>query len=749
MKVLHLISGGDKGGAKTHVFTLLSALMEDIDVTVVCFMEGVFYQEIQNMPIPSILMKQKYRNDLTVIRSLVKHIKEQRYNLIHAHGARANFIAMFLRPFITTPMVTTIHSDYKLDFTDGFYRKYVYTRLNTFSLRFVDYYIAVSDSFKGMLSDRGFKPEDIYTVYNTIDFDREVEFTPKDEFLVEHGVDAVGKTLVGVVARFDKVKGHSVLISAAAEVLKKNQNVLFLLAGDGAEEQSLKNQVRKLGLEDNFVFMGFIEDIFSFINAIDINVLSSFSESFPYVLLEGALMKKPTVSTAVGGVVDLILENETGLLAESGDYRTLAERILAFIDNENLREQLGENLYNHARLNFSKDSMKLRHLEIYNDILARQKAKNKIFDIVLSGYYGYENSGDDALLKAIVDSVRKEDPGAKILVLSKKPAQTMEIHRHHDVFSINRYDVYAILKHMKRARLFVYGGGSLIQDITSTQSLVYYTWLLRLAKFFGLRLMIYGNGIGPVIKKSNVRRAKKALSSCGYISLRDPESMQVIQDLGLDLAKVPVKLSVDPVFAIDACSPEITADILEKEGMAQSAQPDVQYFGVSCRTWRYNEPNFISKMASTIEEKSRQYNLIPVYIPMHPSDYNILREIAAKAAVDRYIMLSKIYEVEQLMGICGSLRFVLAMRLHALIYAVAMGVPIIGLSYDPKVSNFVVYANQTSCLETSDLDEAALGRMIDSIQDNYGEIKTNILEVAKQLKDLSGRDARAAIELLS
>jgi len=744
MKVLHLISGGDKGGAKTHVFTLLSALMEDIDVTVACFMEGVFYQEIQETDIPSILIKQKYRNDLTVIRALAKHIRDKRYNLIHAHGARANFIVMVLRPFVNIPIVTTIHSDYLLDFTDGWYKKHVYTRLNSFALGYADYYIAVSDSFKEMLTDRGFEPDNIYTVYNTIDFESAKEYRPKSEFLAAYGIQAMGKTLVGIVGRFDKVKGHSVFINAAAKVLERDKNVLFLLAGEGPEEHALRAQAKKLGIEDNVVFLGYVNDIFSFINAIDINVASSYSESFPYMLLEGALMKKPTVSTAVGGIVDLIFENETGLLAESGDYQALSEKILTFIGDKALREKLGANLYNYAREKFSKESMKLRHLEIYNDILSRQKAKNEIFDIVLSGYYGYDNSGDDALLKAIVGSLRAEYSGAKILVLSKKPAQTMDIHKEHDIFSINRYDVYAIYKYMKRARLFIYGGGSLIQDITSTQSLVYYTWLLRLAKFFGLKLMIYGNGIGPLIKKSNMRRAKKALASCDYISLRDPESMQVIEDLGLDIAKTPVKVSVDPVFAIDSCAPGDIAAILADENI----KPDVQYFGVSCRVWKYNEPNFVSKMAKVIEEKSRLHGLVPVYIPLHPTDYNILREIAAKAAVPNSIMLRKVYEVEELMGICAGLRFVISMRLHTLVYAVAVGVPIIGLSYDPKVSRFVAYANQTTSLDTADLDEIALGEMIDDIQGNYRKYKDDILTEAMRLKALSDMDAKLAIELL-
>jgi len=740
MKVLHLISGGDKGGAKTHVFTLLLALQKEIDVKVVCVMDGVFYQEIQNMPIPSILMKQKYRNDLTIISKLVKHIREERYNIIHAHGARANFIVMFLKMFIRIPIITTVHSDYKLDFTENFYKKYIYTGLNVAALKFVDYYIAVSKNFKHMLVERGFQEDRIYTVYNTIDFEKKVEFIPKQEFLKQFGISAEGKVLVGIIGRFDLVKGHEVFISAAAEILKENKDVIFLLAGEGVEENNLRQQAKKLGIEENIIFTGFLEDIFNFINAIDINVLSSYSESFPYVLLEGSLMKKATVSTAVGGIVDLIHEGETGFLAEAGNPKELAKKILMFINDENLRERLGNNIYNYAKENFSKESMKHRHIEIYNDVINRQKQENKIFDIVLSGYYGFDNSGDDALLKAVIDTIRKEKPDVKILVLSKKPKETME---EHNVFSINRYDFFAIKKYLKRSRLFVYGGGSLIQDITSTQSLIYYTVLLQFAKRYGLKLMVYGNGIGPIIRNHNISRAKKALSMCDYISLREPESLEEVKRLGVDLDKVTVKLSVDPVFTIDVDAGQNVDSIFASEGIDLSKK----YFAVSCRTWKYNEVHFTDKMAKVIEEVSRKYNIIPMYVPMHPNDYTILREIMAKAKTEN-VLLSKIYDVSQFLAIIRETHFAMSMRLHTLIYAVSTGVPVIGLVYDPKVKFFVEYVNEKTYVDTSNLDVDDLKDMIDYIHNNHRVISERIRGEASKLKKLSGEDAKAAVSLL-
>ncbi|MCL2610217.1 MAG: polysaccharide pyruvyl transferase CsaB [Defluviitaleaceae bacterium] len=713
MKILHLISGGDKGGAKTHVFTLLTALGEEIDVTVACFMEGVFYQEVKQLPIKSILLKQKFRNDLTVIKPLTGHIKQEKYDIIHAHGARANFIAMFLKPFVTQPIVTTIHSDYNLDFTQNVYKKYVYTSLNKMSLGFADYYIAVSNNFKQMLVERNYEASKIFTAYNTIDFEQKPQITNSFSF--------TQKNKIGIIGRFDKVKGHEVFIKAAAAVLKYEPDTVFLLAGEGPEEQNLKRLAKNLGIEKNIMFLGFVEDIFGFINTIDINVLTSYSESFPYVLLEGALLKKPTVSTAVGGITDLIKENKTGMLAKSGDYKSVAKKILALIKNREHAKKLGENLFEHASENFSKESMKKRHIEIYKEILDDK------FDIVLSGYYGFDNSGDDALLKAVIETIRKYKPDTKFLVLSKQPSQTME---EYGVTSINRSDFLTIAKNMRKSKLFIYGGGSLIQDATSTQSLLYYTILLKLAKKAGMKLMVYGNGIGPINKPQNIKRAKDALALCDYISLREEGSFAEIESLGIDTKKV--SLSVDPAFALE---PSYT-----------NFKNDKDFFIVSCRNWNKNDPYLADKLAHIVRYNSEKYGLEPLYMPMHGDDKEILMIIMQKAKV-RGRMLG-IKSVSEMIAIISKARFVIAMRLHTLVYAISTNVPVIGVSYDPKVDYFLAYAGQNLCFDAANLNFRKLEKSIDYIWENHEKITEDIKINSLRLKKLSEKDAEAAIKLL-
>ncbi|MDD2447404.1 MAG: glycosyltransferase family 4 protein [Tissierellia bacterium] len=372
MKVLHLISGGDTGGAKTHIISLVKGLSKLIDVKIICFIEDSFYEDAKRVGIDIEVYEQKNRADIRVVDRLARLINDD-FDLVHCHGARANFIAMFLRKKINKPMITTIHSDYKLDFRDTLYKRIIFTAINTFSLKKFYHFIAVSDNFKEMLVDRGFNKDEIFVVYNGIDFSYDLDYVSKNEFLSRYNITDEGKNIVGILARLDQVKNHETFIKAADLILKKRDDTIFLIAGNGNNEAKLKEMVKEFGIEKNVHFLGFANDPDSFINAIDINVLTSISESFPYVILEGARMSKPIISTDVGGISKLVKNEYNGYLIDVGDYSALADNIINLIDNKVLLNEMGTNLYDDAKANFSYDSMAKTHLNIYNTILDKER----------------------------------------------------------------------------------------------------------------------------------------------------------------------------------------------------------------------------------------------------------------------------------------------------------------------------------------------------------------------------------------
>lgn len=371
MKVLHLISGGDTGGAKTHILSLMKELKKIIDAKIICFIKDTFYYDLLREGINIEVFPQKSRMDLSVIKRLEEEIARENYDIIHCHGARANFIAMFLKKRIKKPMITTIHSDYRLDFNDNIYKKIIFTPLNAIALRKFDYYIAISDEFKDMLVDRGFKEDKIFVVYNGIDLEEEIEYVSKEEFLNRYNIDGEDKLIVGIIARLDLVKDHETFIKGAKKVLDKRKDVIFLIAGTGKDEMRIKNMVKDLDMGKNIHFLGYVEDQYSFFNTIDINVLTSISESFPYSILEGAKLKKPVISTDVGGIRHLIQDGHNGWLIKVKDYEALADRLLYFLENREKIDFMGNNLFKSVENNFSSKSMAKVHYKIYQGIVSK------------------------------------------------------------------------------------------------------------------------------------------------------------------------------------------------------------------------------------------------------------------------------------------------------------------------------------------------------------------------------------------
>ena len=150
---------------------------------------------------------------------IIEYIKESGCDLIHCHGARANYIALFLRMKIKQPMITTLHSDYKLDFKDSKYKQLVFASINAFALRRFEHILSVTQAFKDMLCERGFDEKRIKVIYNGIDCSKEPEYIDREDFLKRFGIEYdKNKKYVGIAARFFAVKGVIYFLEAAKRI---------------------------------------------------------------------------------------------------------------------------------------------------------------------------------------------------------------------------------------------------------------------------------------------------------------------------------------------------------------------------------------------------------------------------------------------------------------------------------------------------------------------------------------------------
>ena len=369
MNIMQIISGGEVGGSKNHLLSLsLELKKRNIKNIIVCMMDGMLYNEAKNLGLDVRLVRQKGRFDMSAVSKIIEILKSENIDFINCHGGRANFIGYFLKKKYKAFYLSTIHSDYRDDYRGNIYKTMIFSNINRFVLKSFDEYITVSDSFKEMLINRGFDSSKISVVYNGIDFDRVHKDFEKQEIIKKYGIKKAGH-YVAMVARFHPVKGHKVFIDACELVLKRFNDVVFILVGDGETKSEIEEYVKKVGIADNFTFTGYIvPDEFVYIS--DFTVLASYTESFPLSILESAYYKKAAISTDVGGISKLIEDSVNGYLFNAGDSKMLCDKILKMLENDNNTVIMGQKLYEKARNNFSVKNLADAYVSILKKINA-------------------------------------------------------------------------------------------------------------------------------------------------------------------------------------------------------------------------------------------------------------------------------------------------------------------------------------------------------------------------------------------
>lgn len=742
MKVLHLIGGGDVGGAKSHVLSLVKELGKNIDVKIISFRTGVFSKDAKDMGINIEIIKSG--NILSDIKQVLNVIKKENYDLIHSHGAKANMVAVVVKKVLRIPTVTTVHSDYKLDYLNSRLKKYTFGVINNLALRLIDNHIGVSKTFKKMLIQRNFDPENIYTVYNGIDFKQQFKPIPRVKYLKELGIE-YDKNIVyiGILARFHPVKGLDILLKAVKVIIKDTKNVKFIIGGEGEERRNIEKLAKTLGISEYIYMPGFVNYV-DFLEAIDINLLTSWSESFPYVILEGSLFKIPIISSDVGGIADLVTHGVNGYLFKPGDYMKLAENIISLVEDSNKRILFGQRLFEKASKEFSIENMSQNQYKIYVEVLNKSKyfkenfgKSKRNFDVIISGYYGFNNFGDDAMLLSIIDGLKQKNKYIRILVLSHRPIDTR---LNYEINSIHRMNMSKMVKYMRKSKLFINGGGNLIQDNTSTRSLIYYLTTILLAKLFKMKVMIYGNGIGPLNRGINKYFSSKILNLVEVITLREKFSLSTLKEIKVNKPKI--EISSDPAFLMNLKTSK--AKIREFENI----DSEDKLVGFCIRNWLNNE-KYIIEIAKAADYVYEKYNLVPIFIPMHyPNDSQMGERISRRMKNKSYVLKNK-YNIYQIIDFISQTELLVGMRLHALILAVKLNIPVVGLAYEPKVSAFFEEIESDNILNIDTLKADELIQQIKYVIENTDKLKNNLRGKADEMIKKGRVSQELAIELLS
>lgn len=360
-------------------------------------------------------------------------------------------------------------------------------------------------------------------------------------------------------------------------------------------------------------------------------------------------------------------------------------------------------------------------------------------DILISGYHGFANSGDEALLFAILNTLRKKRPELDFTVLSNKPDETSEVY---NVNSISRYNFFKIRKEMKKSKMLLFGGGSLLQDVTSSKSILYYLTIIRLAQKCGMKTMLYANGIGPVTKKRNRSLAAKVLNCVDFITLRDDKSDEELKSLGV--IKPKIIITADPAFTIDTESKGSGRFFTNIAGVPSGTKLCI----VSIRSWKHSSPYFVSDLARLCDYMVENHGIYPLFVPMqYPEDTEISKSVMALMRSPSYI-ISRELSVPEMFSVLSEAEILIGMRLHSLIYATTLAIPSLPICYDPKISAFMESLNQPDRIDVESFDYAKAERLLNTIILEKSDRRENLKKTNAILRQTAEKNAEFAIELL-
>jgi polysaccharide pyruvyl transferase CsaB len=350
----------------------------------------------------------------------------------------------------------------------------------------------------------------------------------------------------------------------------------------------------------------------------------------------------------------------------------------------------------------------------------------KHIKFLISGYYGHNNFGDEAILSVIIAQLRKEFDSPDITVISNNPQETSALYQ---VNSVYKFDFSGILKALTQCDMFISGGGSLFQDTTSFKSLVYYLLLVLLAKVFGKKTFIFAQGIGPLNSFNARLLTSLVLKTVDKITVRDDESAKLLSSLGLNSV-----VTADPVWMMDYAPKKPGNSVLK--------------VGIQLRNWKFKDESALNNLADAIisnfSAMPAQIELISLQSPDDNSIMENFSELLTGKGFKQEIQMRREMDLQETVSCIAKLDLMIAMRYHAGLVAVKYCVPSLLLSYDPKVTSLAQQAD-LPCIPVNGMTMVMLNAGIKELILQKDNIRTEMETISHH----NSKKARETLRLLT
>lgn len=727
--ILMATMGLEIGGAETHIVELSKELRRRGHDVVVVSNGGVYEEELTRAGVQCFHAPMHRRSPLPMLKSLFalrRILRQVRPDVVHAHARIPGFLCGILHRFLHFPFVTTAHWVFD---AGGALR---------FLTNWGERTIAVSDDIKTYLWDNYRIPGDRVTVtINGIDTEK---FSPEisgSKVRKELGIPENAPCLC-CVSRLDDSRALSArhLIAIAPELAERHPGVHILIAGGGDVYDELSAQAKAVNHAAGYPLLhlpGARTDINEIVAAGDVFVGVS------RAALEAMAAAKPVIIAGNEGyhgifTPDKLEEAMLGNFCCRGLPMCTPESLLQDADtllSAGAEIWNAQGSYNRQVIfaHYSVARMAEDALSVYRQVWKKRTA-------VISGYYGYHNLGDDAILLSIRRRLAALSDDVELVALSNSPESTLS---EYGVRAVKRFNVFQVRNAIRSADLLISGGGSLLQDRTSTRSILYYLSIIRMALHYKKPVMLYANGIGPVTRPRNRKRVRDVVSRASLITLRDSDSLSELEAMGVRHCQM--RVTADPVFTLNGVSPNEAGARLQAAGIPL----DRPILAVSMRQSAHIADR-LDEIARFCDSAARTHTVLFI-IMQTPDDISVTDAIRTRMSQPSYAFASP-GEPETMMGVIGLCECVFSMRLHTLIFAAKQRVPMMGLVYDPKVQSYLDLLGMPSCGAPEDFSAETGQAVWEALLQNQAEHVRHLEATAVRLEHAAKENEQGLAQLL-
>lgn len=337
--IVHLLASPFYGGPERQVLGLATAMAKSRSVFLSFFEKGKaapFLEQARQRGFEAIGLETNTPNLLGSVREVAGQLRRLQADLLFCHGYKPNIVGLWAARRAKIPVIAVARG-----WTQATWKVRINETLDRWSLRWMDRVVCVSEGQAVKVRRAGVRTERIVVIHNAIDAAR-FDQPAADRVEVLRGCFSdPPRVIVAAAGRLSPEKGFTVLVEAAARVVKEDPSVAFILFGDGPLRETLTQRITALGLSRRFVLAGFRDDLDQLLPGCDLVVLPSFTEGLPNVALEASAAGVAVVATAVGGTPEVVRDGINGVLVPSGVPGVLAQRILELTKDAHQRRELG------------------------------------------------------------------------------------------------------------------------------------------------------------------------------------------------------------------------------------------------------------------------------------------------------------------------------------------------------------------------------------------------------------------------